>query len=91
MEKELIDKLDELQTSKNEGRGISCVQDIVHYLCKGNIKEAKAIWSWDGDKIRQYSDVDLFLIENLGCRTHGRINCEDERCKEVKNQFTNSN
>ena len=81
----LINQLDKLQSKKNEGLGVSCVRDIVFYLKRNDIENAKAVWCNDGDKIHQYSDIKNFLIEHLGCRIHGVKNCISAHCKDMRN------
>ena len=81
MTPELIIQLDEMQKTKNRGLGVETIRGIIFYLKKGDIEKAKVVWSWDGDKIRQYPDLWDFLITHLGCRTHGIINCDKTFCQ----------
>ena len=62
---EIADKLNELQKTKNDGRGISCVKTICHYLKLGQIESAKQVARTDGDKLCQYSDIRIFIHTNL--------------------------
>ena len=57
----LADKLDELQKTKNEGRGVGCVRSIILSLRSGRIEEAKAICWNEGDKIGSYEDIKELL------------------------------
>ena len=61
-----IDELDRLQSLKNQGRGISCVRTIIHYLRRGQIDLAKNVYEVDGDKIcAVYPDVDKMICQGL--------------------------
>lgn len=51
-------------------------------ICGMEIWNAKTAWYVDGDKIRQYPEVEKFVIEHLGCRIHGVIGCDYWLCKE---------
>ena len=62
---DLAQKLDELQASKNDGRGVNCVRDVVTYLRAGRIDEARAIVAHDGDKINGYPDIENIIREEL--------------------------
>jgi len=61
---EQIEALDKLQASKNDGRGISHVEDIVEHLRRGYFEGAENIARWDNDKTRAYPDVKE-LIYNI--------------------------
>jgi len=76
--KDFAIKLYNMQAKENDGRGISCVRNIVTYLHLKRIDAAKQIFSIDGDKIRQYPEIYQYIEQNLGCRLHGTIDCE--RC-----------
>lgn len=53
-----------LQQSKNNQRGVSCIRAVVVYLLMGNFERAQAVANWDQDKIRSYPDLDKFCIEH---------------------------
>ena len=53
----LADKLDELQSSKFDGRGVSCVQTIVAYLKAGDLDSARAVCFNESDKIRDNPEI----------------------------------
>lgn len=61
----VADELDLLQKDKNNGRGVACVKDIMGFLKRGDVKSAKAIASWDHDKIRNYPDIEDFLEKTI--------------------------
>lgn len=71
----IANKLYQLQAKENDGRGITCVKSIVTYLKAGDLRSAVLIRQHDGDKTITYYDVEQYLIEKLGCRSHGKINC----------------
>ena len=62
---DLAQRLDELQASKNGRRGVSCIRGIISSLRAGRINEARAEASNDGDKIRNYSDIEDLIREEL--------------------------
>ena len=53
-----IQEIDQLQQSKNNGRGVGHVQEIIKYLQIGDFKSAKAVFLHDYDKMSSYSDLD---------------------------------
>lgn len=78
----MAELLFKLQENENNGRGVSCVRDVVSCLIRDDIKGANQIWSWDGDKIAAHPRIKLFLIGSLGCRMHGNIKCQNSGCKK---------
>jgi hypothetical protein len=54
-----------LQSTKNNGLGVDCVQTIVVYLRLGNTDKAKAVCYNEGDKIRSYPDIAKWLELNV--------------------------
>ena len=77
-------KLEKMESKANNGAGITCVKNIIFFIKKGELDKAKSKFSWDGDKVTQYPEINLYLINNLGCRTHGIVNCENELCIYMK-------
>ena len=71
----IAERLDVLQKDQNDGRGISCVKSIITYLKLGDLRSAIAVRQHDGDKTISYFDVESYLTEKFGCRTHSKINC----------------
>ena len=65
----LANLLDELQKEKNSGRGVSCVQEIVMWLRKGDIGKARAVATHDADKIHdtfgRYRDIEELIKTEL--------------------------
>jgi len=58
-----IDQLEQLQASKNEGRGVSCVRTVIACLRRGDLNAAEACCMNEQDKINQYPDVEKLLRE----------------------------
>jgi len=58
-------KLDMLQKDENEGRGVGCVQTVVHYLSVDQIDQAKAVCFNESDKISNYPKIKKFIISEL--------------------------
>ena len=61
----MADRLDELQKVENEGRGISCVQDVILFLRRGKFEDARATAEGDHDKIRYYPEIER-VMEGYG-------------------------
>lgn len=78
----IADELDAIQRRANGDMGSSTARTIIHHLRNGDLERAKTAWYVDGDKIRQYPEVEKFVIEHLGCRLHGVIGCDYWLCKE---------
>lgn len=60
---EFIAKLKALEASKNGGRGVTCVRDIISFLNLGRVELAKEVCNWDRDKIRNYQDIARLLVD----------------------------
>lgn len=58
-----ISKLRELQAKYNEGRGITCVKDIINCLEQNKYSLAYTICCNENDKISNYPDVKLALFD----------------------------
>ena len=65
VDKEWIDAIDILQQSKNNGRGVSCVQTFILYLRMNDIKSALAVFNNESDKIRNYEDIDKMIKDKF--------------------------
>jgi hypothetical protein len=61
----IADELWSLQAKQNNGRGISCVQTVVHLIRHGLIDEAERVADWDHDKIRNYPEVWHYINDNF--------------------------
>jgi len=74
---ELLDIL----SATNQPMGSSTGRAIYRSLLAGKIDEAKTIFANDGDKLTQYPELHRWVINNLGCRTHGVIGCTNRLCR----------
>lgn len=79
-----IDVLEELQSPKNQGRGINCVESIIFYLRRDDYRSALAVRQHDGDKTASYPDVEKQLVSMFGCRLHNRHNCTSWLCQKIQ-------
>ncbi len=61
----LADKLDALQSIKNNGRGVSHIQTLIFYLRKGMINEAKAVALNESDKFTTIKDIKEIIKQEL--------------------------
>ena len=61
----IANELDLLQKDKNQGKGLVLIKDIINCIRRGDINSAKAIASWDHDKIDSYPDIEDFLEKNI--------------------------
>lgn len=61
----LADTLEEFQKTKNDGRGISCVQTIIMYLRRNEVDKTKAVCLNESDKLRSYPDIMEVLQKEL--------------------------
>jgi hypothetical protein len=77
----LANLLDKLQSPKNQGRGVSCVQTLITYLRTGNYDWAKNVASNENDKIRSYGDIKLVLDYEFGLPV-GNDSSVMAKCKE---------
>ena len=51
---------------------------IWKYILKADIDMAKREWARDGDKVP--SEIRPYIVDILGCRTHGNVNCTEGFC-----------
>lgn len=61
----VANELNHLQETKNDGRGIECVRQVVSELRRGDIEGARTIADMDGDKLRAFPDIGNFLEEKI--------------------------
>lgn len=73
-----------LQESKNSGMGVSCVRTIASYLQMGKLEPARIVRQTEGDKTRQYEDIENELTRFFGCRLHGKDNCDNWLCNPTQ-------
>ena len=62
---ELAAELHSLQRVKNDGRGVSCVRDVIAFLDRQEPKMAAIICCNEWYEIRNYKDIKDCLVENL--------------------------
>lgn len=62
---EMADKLNELQSVENDGRGISCVRTIITFLKLGDLASARQTAMWDHDKIVNYPLIMIYIKDEL--------------------------
>jgi hypothetical protein len=58
-------ELEELQSTKNNGRGITMIRDVVSLLRRGKHHEAKARAWIDADKLEAHEDIMNFIRDQL--------------------------
>lgn len=63
---EQIEQLNQMQQTKNNGRGVCCIRTIIAYLKIGNYESAKAVYYNESDKICSYPDIHNLLTQILG-------------------------
>lgn len=80
---EQIERLQELNDAHG---GIRCVESILHMLRGGYLESALACRRNEGDKTRQYPDVEEHLHQMFGCRSHGVKECDDWLCKPIRDR-----
>jgi len=76
-----LTKLKELEKKQNEGRGVTCVRDIINLIEIKDFGRAIAVRQWDGDKTRSYPALEKCLTEIFGCRMHGTKKCKNAHCR----------
>lgn len=64
MSNELIEKIENLNRTVNEGRGSQVLRSAVLSLRRGDLEGARVLCTLDHDKLYQYPGVLDFLIEN---------------------------
>ena len=66
--KNLAKKLFDLQKQENNGRGVSSVRTLIHYLEINDINSARAVYENEGDKISSYPEIEKLICENLNIK-----------------------
>lgn len=64
----------------NQGRGSSTARYIIAELERGDLPDAQFTHETDGDKLRQYPDLNKIIESYLGCRTHHVVGCTHRMC-----------
>lgn len=76
------DQLDTMQAKENNG--IQCVRVIVLRLRQGEYEWARSVYRDEGDKTRQYPEIEQALVQFFGCRQHGIRECDNWVCKRMR-------
>ena len=63
-----LSELKKEESIQNNGRGVSCVRTIIHYLEQDDIESAKACFTNEGDKIANYPELETILENLLGMK-----------------------
>jgi len=79
-----IGKLVDAAAKENNNNGISCVSTVISYLFNNRVKEAKAVYQNEADKIREYPKVQDWFYEIFGCPLHLRKNCPIDLCIQLR-------
>ena len=58
-----LEELEALEKTKNNGRGVSCVNTALFYLRQGDKQSAFAVCMNESDKISSYPDLKLGLFD----------------------------
>lgn len=75
-----VRKLEELERTVNGKMGVSCVRSMLTFLRRGQFEEAQNVRQVEGDKTRQYPELEPVLERLFGCRLHGVHDCSDRWC-----------
>ena len=60
-----VDKIRKLEAVQNDGRGVSCVRSVIHYMDRNDIEGARLVADWDHDKIRNYPEIEAAVRDAL--------------------------
>lgn len=67
----------------NQPMGSGTARMIAKHLADGNVQCAMDHYDYDGDKLRQYPDLNRVVAYHLGCRIHHMVGCSSWMCKNV--------
>jgi hypothetical protein len=85
--KEQIDKIETLNNSQNNGRGIICVGYIIKHLRNKDIPLAQKVFTANVDTLIRHPELYILLVDTIGCRCHGKENCQDGLCKDIYSEL----
>jgi hypothetical protein len=71
----------EILQRTNQPMGSSTGRAIYQSIVAGKIDEARTVFNNDGDKLTQYPELEKWVVDNLGCRTHGVVGCKERFCR----------
>lgn len=67
----------------NQPMGSGTARLIAQHLANGNVQCALDHYDYDGDKLRQYPDLNRVIAEHLGCRVHHQVGCQNRMCRDA--------
>ena len=76
-----VEELARLERELNGDRGIQCVRVILKMLEGGYYESAQRVRAVEGDKTRQFPELEPVLYRMFGCRLHGVQDCDGWLCK----------
>ncbi len=76
-----IDKLDRLMVAAGGHQTIRC---ILGHLRAGRRYPALLVRQSEGDKTREYPEIEAHLYKMFGCRLHGNHGCGEWLCEAPK-------
>lgn len=76
-----LDELDAILERTNPPMGSSTGRAIAASLRRLDVEEAKVIHSNDGDKLHQYPELQRWVFNHIGCRSHGVVGCKEKFCQ----------
>lgn len=74
----------ELERLNASHGGIRCVDAILRYLRANDPQTALVVRINEGDKTRQYPDIEEHLHQMFGCRSHQTKDCDDWLCGPIR-------
>ena len=79
-----IEKLRDMTGKENDGKGISCVDTIITYLDCNDVRNAKAVYRNESDKINTYPEIQEWFYNVFGCSLHFQKVCPIDLCKKLR-------
>ena len=76
-----VKELAHLERTLNGERGIQIVRVILKMLDGGYVESAQRVRSVDGDKTREFPELEPVLYRMFGCRLHGVQGCNEWLCE----------
>ena len=78
-----IENLEVINSTQNDGRGVSCVRAILAYLKsrRSNEKDAQRVRQLNFTTTKGYPELERQLQLMFGCGNHGLDSCEHEACQ----------
>lgn len=79
-----VKELARLERALNGDTGIQCVRVILKMLEGGYYESAQRVRAVEGDKTRQFPELEPVLYRMFGCRLHGVHGCDGWLCQREK-------